>query len=280
MYSPGNLSSFCDLKLPPLIFPTPPTPSASACSSSTSSPICPTSPIRPTPIRPIPIQPDLTPRRIPLPLLPTFSCSQNPPSITSNNHHHNSELPCNSINSVDTFTTYLVTPLQNKTFLQVKEVTCEECGKVYRGKNSRSILRRHLKEKHKIEPPRGTRWDNDPNRPKNDEERRQRMLESKRRSAQKARARKKQLEQQKASNVTPLNTWTVSTPTSFTSSTSSIKSTAISSSIRSDSISFPLFINYRITSYPSSTPSISSLNINTDKHHLCNSCSSPIHYHM
>ncbi|RHZ71238.1 hypothetical protein Glove_261g81 [Diversispora epigaea] len=279
MYSPGNLSSFCDLKLPPLIFPTP---SASSSSSSTSSPICPTSPIRPIAIRPTPIQPDLTPRRI---LLPTFPCSQNPPSVTSHNHHHNSELPYNSINSInsinssDTFPTYLVTPLQNKTFPQVKEVTCEECGKVYRGKNSRSILRRHLKEKHKIEPPRGTRWDNDPNRPKNDEERRQRMLESKRRSAQKARARKKQLEQQKASNVTPLNTWTVSTPTSFTSSTSSTKSTAISS-LKSDSISFPLVINYRITSYPSSTPSISSLNINTDKHHLCYSCSSPIHYHM
>lgn len=64
--------------------------------------------------------------------------------------------------------------------LQVREVKCMECGKVYRGKNSRSILRRHLKDKHRVELPRGTRWDNDPNRPKNDEERRQRMLESKR----------------------------------------------------------------------------------------------------
>ena len=38
-----------------------------------------------------------------------------------------------------------------------------------------------IADKHKIEQPRGTRWDNDPNRPKTDEERRQRMLESKRR---------------------------------------------------------------------------------------------------
>ncbi|CAG8590512.1 7056_t:CDS:2 [Funneliformis caledonium] len=71
-----------------------------------------------------------------------------------------------------------------------KEFPCTECDKIYRGKNARSILRRHLKDKHKIEQPRGTRWDNDPNRPKTDEERRQRMLESKRRSALKARERK------------------------------------------------------------------------------------------
>jgi hypothetical protein len=62
-----------------------------------------------------------------------------------------------------------------------KEFACSECDKIYKGKNARSILRRHLKDKHKIEQPRGTRWDNDPNRPKTDEERRQRMLESKRR---------------------------------------------------------------------------------------------------
>ncbi|GBB87891.1 hypothetical protein RclHR1_01440006 [Rhizophagus clarus] len=71
-----------------------------------------------------------------------------------------------------------------------KEFACSECDKMYKGKNARSILRRHLKDKHKIEQPRGTRWDNDPNRPKTDEERRQRMLESKRRSALKARERK------------------------------------------------------------------------------------------
>lgn len=71
-----------------------------------------------------------------------------------------------------------------------KEFACSECDKIYKGKNARSILRRHLKDKHKIEQPRGTRWDNDPNRPKTDEERRQRMLESKRRSALKARERK------------------------------------------------------------------------------------------
>ncbi|KAG9305884.1 hypothetical protein G9A89_016536 [Geosiphon pyriformis] len=77
---------------------------------------------------------------------------------------------------------------------------CNYCDKTYQGKNSRSILRRHVKEKHAIELPRGTRWDNDPNRPKNDEERRQRMLDSKKRQvfkaldieawAQKARAKK------------------------------------------------------------------------------------------
>ncbi|CAJ0908095.1 10972_t:CDS:2 [Entrophospora sp. SA101] len=59
------------------------------------------------------------------------------------------------------------------------------------GNNSRSILRRHLAQIHKVTLRRGTRWDSNPNRPKNDEERRQRMLESKRKSAQKLRARKK-----------------------------------------------------------------------------------------
>ncbi|CAG8800832.1 2298_t:CDS:2 [Gigaspora margarita] len=65
---------------------------------------------------------------------------------------------------------------------EYKKFSCEECGKIYQGKNARSILRRHLKDKHEIELPRASRWDNDPNRPKNDEERRQRMLESKRKN--------------------------------------------------------------------------------------------------
>ncbi|CAG8710620.1 6087_t:CDS:2, partial [Acaulospora colombiana] len=86
----------------------------------------------------------------------------------------------------------------------LKEVTCEECGKIYRGKNARSILRRHLKDKHKIEQPRATRWDNDPNRPKTDEERRQRMLESKRKSAQKARAKKNLMKEMAQQENTPV----------------------------------------------------------------------------
>src|ERR1051325_1332556 len=61
--------------------------------------------------------------------------------------------------------------------IRVLEFTCTYCNKLYRGKNARSILRRHLKTKHNINPPRGTRWDNDPNRPKTDEERRMRSEE-------------------------------------------------------------------------------------------------------
>ncbi|CAI2161481.1 17263_t:CDS:2 [Funneliformis geosporum] len=60
--------------------------------------------------------------------------------------------------------------------IRIMEFTCTYCNKVYRGKNARSILRRHLKTKHNINPPRGTRWDNDPNRPKTDEERRLREI--------------------------------------------------------------------------------------------------------
>ncbi|CAG8802202.1 5534_t:CDS:2, partial [Cetraspora pellucida] len=81
---------------------------------------------------------------------------------------------------------------------EYKRFSCEECGKIYQGKNARSILRRHLKDKHEIELPRASRWDNDPNRPKNDEERRQRM------SAQKAREKRnllKELEQKENKRV-------------------------------------------------------------------------------
>ncbi|CAG8605344.1 uncharacterized protein OCT59_020843 [Rhizophagus irregularis] len=74
--------------------------------------------------------------------------------------------------------------------IRILEFTCTYCNKLYRGKNARSILRRHLKTKHNINPPRGTRWDNDPNRPKTDEERRLRVLESKKRWAQKSRTKK------------------------------------------------------------------------------------------
>ncbi|KAG9299528.1 hypothetical protein G9A89_020699 [Geosiphon pyriformis] len=67
---------------------------------------------------------------------------------------------------------------------------CIHCEHTYKGKNARTILRRHLKEKHGAELPRGTRWDNDPSRPKTDQERRQRMLDSKKRWAQKERAKR------------------------------------------------------------------------------------------
>ncbi|PLW28136.1 hypothetical protein PCANC_23255 [Puccinia coronata f. sp. avenae] len=71
---------------------------------------------------------------------------------------------------------------------------CEYCDKTYQGKHARSIWRRHLSDKHKIPlstQPRRTRWDNDVNRPKTEEERRERTLESKRRWARKNRAAKK-----------------------------------------------------------------------------------------
>jgi len=71
---------------------------------------------------------------------------------------------------------------------------CEYCDKTYQGKHARSIWRRHLSDKHKIPlstQPRRTRWDNDANRPKTEEKRRERTLESKRRWARKNRAAKK-----------------------------------------------------------------------------------------
>jgi hypothetical protein len=71
---------------------------------------------------------------------------------------------------------------------------CPYCDKQYAGKHARSIWRRHLQDKHAIplsQQPRRTRWDGDANRPKNAEERRQRMLESKRRWARKKRQAEK-----------------------------------------------------------------------------------------
>ena len=71
---------------------------------------------------------------------------------------------------------------------------CPHCDKRYTGKHARSIWRRHLQDKHNIPlsiQPRRTRWDGDANRPKNAEERRARMLESKRRWARKKRLQEK-----------------------------------------------------------------------------------------
>ncbi|BGP24103.1 proteophosphoglycan ppg4 [Rhodotorula toruloides] len=68
---------------------------------------------------------------------------------------------------------------------------CPHCDKKYRGKHARSIWRRHLQDKHGIPlsaQPRRTRWDNDANRPKSEEEKRARTLDSKRRWARKNRA--------------------------------------------------------------------------------------------
>ncbi|CAG8468997.1 8509_t:CDS:2, partial [Scutellospora calospora] len=97
-------------------------------------------------------------------------------------------------------TNYKQTTNENKenSGREYKKFSCEKCGKIYQGKNARSILRRHLKDKHEIELPRASRWDNDPNRPKNDEERRQRI------SAQKAREKRnllKELEQKENNQV-------------------------------------------------------------------------------
>ena len=67
---------------------------------------------------------------------------------------------------------------------------CPHCDKRYTGKHARSIWRRHLQDKHAIPlsvQPRRTRWDRDANRPRNAAERRERMLESKRRWARKKR---------------------------------------------------------------------------------------------
>ncbi|WFD42630.1 hypothetical protein MPSI1_001276 [Malassezia psittaci] len=73
---------------------------------------------------------------------------------------------------------------------------CPHCEKRYVGKHARSIWRRHLQDKHAIPlsvQPRRTRWDRDANRPRNAEERRERMLESKRRWARKKREQERRV---------------------------------------------------------------------------------------
>lgn len=73
-------------------------------------------------------------------------------------------------------------------------IQCPHCPKSYSGKHARSIWRRHLQCKHEIPlsiQPRRTRWDGHANRPRNAEERRERMLESKRRWARKKRLQEK-----------------------------------------------------------------------------------------
>lgn len=73
---------------------------------------------------------------------------------------------------------------------------CPHCEKRYTGKHARSIWRRHLQDKHAIPlsvQPRRTRWDRDMNRPRNAAERRERMLESKRRWARKKREQERRV---------------------------------------------------------------------------------------
>ncbi|WFD25569.1 hypothetical protein MNAN1_000529 [Malassezia nana] len=97
---------------------------------------------------------------------------------------------------------------------------CPHCEKRYVGKHARSIWRRHLQDKHAIPlsvQPRRTRWDRDANRPRNAAERRERMLESKRRWARKKREQERRLaaaesESVSASDVAPTDAAVSVTP--------------------------------------------------------------------
>ncbi|KDN53037.1 hypothetical protein K437DRAFT_253691 [Tilletiaria anomala UBC 951] len=85
----------------------------------------------------------------------------------------------------------------------VRTFVCEFCQKAYTGLHSRSIFRRHLSVKHGIplnSQPKSTRWDADPLRPKDDQERRERMLESKRNWAKKHRAQLRETKQQEVTD--------------------------------------------------------------------------------
>ncbi|TIB78553.1 hypothetical protein E3Q22_01213 [Wallemia mellicola] len=103
---------------------------------------------------------------------------------------------------------------------------CEYCDKCYSGKHGRSILRRHLSEKHDIplrDQPRRSRWDTDSRRPKSEQERRDRMLASKRRWAFKKRHGKSKEDVQQ--EVETMNKYENASTTSNTSFTSDIPST-------------------------------------------------------
>ncbi|KAH9825084.1 hypothetical protein DFH28DRAFT_1117242 [Melampsora americana] len=119
---------------------------------------------------------------------------------------------------------------------------CEYCEKTYQGKHARSIWRRHLSDKHKIPlatQPRRTRWDNDANRPKTEEERRERTLESKRRWARKNRAAKKAArENQRFGAVAPLSN-AIRGPNRDSDSRASSPSHSVSVSPSSYPISLP-----------------------------------------
>ena|SRR6266487_3508556 len=126
------------------------------------------------------LQPDILPLPVRAPLLPSQEYQQGQSlTLASKNLRQN---PCSTFSQCLSITDSQGKE-NKKRELEVKINVCEVCKRTYKGKNSRSILRRHLKDKHQIDAPRGTRWDNYQNRPKNDEERRQHMLESKRRYA-------------------------------------------------------------------------------------------------
>ncbi|OWZ32115.1 hypothetical protein C347_02806 [Cryptococcus neoformans AD2-60a] len=72
--------------------------------------------------------------------------------------------------------------------------TCRVCSKTYDGKNARSVARRHLQDKHGVPlsvQARRSRWDCDPNRPRNKSDAKERNLKSKRDWASKNRQQSK-----------------------------------------------------------------------------------------
>ncbi|ORY21992.1 hypothetical protein BCR39DRAFT_562480 [Naematelia encephala] len=73
---------------------------------------------------------------------------------------------------------------------QFEMYTCRLCRKTYDGKNARSVARRHLQDKHGVPlalQKRRSRWDGEPDRPKDAVEVRERTLQSKRNWAAKNR---------------------------------------------------------------------------------------------
>ncbi|WWC62301.1 uncharacterized protein I303_104897 [Kwoniella dejecticola CBS 10117] len=66
---------------------------------------------------------------------------------------------------------------------QFEMYTCRVCSKTYDGKNARSVARRHLQDKHGVPlsvQKRRSRWDYEPDRPKSQEDAKERNLKSKR----------------------------------------------------------------------------------------------------
>lgn len=116
------------------------------------------SPARPT--SPHPSPPPFSPTAPPSPILdclpsprssfpPPLQHNRDPPSPPPRPSHLAPSYPSNPAG-----------PAASKTFLF--ECPHEGCGKSYRGKNARSVWRRHLQDKHGIplkEQPRRTRWD-------------------------------------------------------------------------------------------------------------------------
>ncbi|WVW84446.1 hypothetical protein I302_106480 [Kwoniella bestiolae CBS 10118] len=66
---------------------------------------------------------------------------------------------------------------------QYEMYTCRVCSKTYDGKNARSVARRHLQDKHGVPlsvQKRRSRWDYEPDRPKSQQDAKERSLKSKR----------------------------------------------------------------------------------------------------